>query len=48
MPRVPLTRMHLSEPDFLPEDTEHIRFSGTRFLAWFLFFFYFSGVHQAK
>ena len=47
MPPVPLTRMHISEPDFLPEDTEHIRFSGTRFLAWFLFFFYFSGVHQA-
>jgi heptose-I-phosphate ethanolaminephosphotransferase len=47
MPPVALTQMHLSEPDFRPEDTGKDRFSGTRFLVWFLFFFYFSGVHQA-
>jgi heptose-I-phosphate ethanolaminephosphotransferase len=39
--------VHLSEPDFRPKDTGQDRFSGTRFLVWFLFFFYFSGVHQA-
>ena len=46
MPPVPLTQVHLSEPDFRPKDTRQDRFSLTRFLAWFLFFFYFSGVHQ--
>ena len=39
--------MHLSEPDFRPKDTGQDRFSLTCFLVWFLFFFYFSGVHQA-
>ena len=39
--------MHLSEPDSRPEDTGHVRFSLSRFLTWFLFFFYFSGVHQS-
>ena len=47
MPPVPLTQVHLSEPDFRPKDTGQDRFSRTRFLVWFLFFFYFSGVHQA-
>jgi len=46
MPPVPLTQVHISEPDFRPKDTRQDRFSTTRFLAWFLFFFYFSGVHQ--
>ena len=46
MPPVPLTQVHLSEPDFRPKDTGQDRFSLTRFLVWFLFFFYFSGVHQ--
>jgi len=39
--------MQLSEPDLRPKDTGQDRFSLTRFLIWFLFFFYFSGVHQA-
>jgi len=47
MPSVPHTQVHLSEPDFHPEDIGQDRFSRTRLLAWFLFFFYFSGVHQA-
>jgi heptose-I-phosphate ethanolaminephosphotransferase len=47
MPPVPLTQVHLSEPGFRPEDTGQDRLSWTRFLVWFLFFFYFSGVHQA-
>ena len=47
LPPVPLTQVHLSEPDNRPEDTGHNRFTLSRFLAWFLFFFYFSGVHQA-
>ena len=46
MAPVPLTQVHLSEPDFRPKDTRQDRFSLSRFLAWFLFFFYFSGVHQ--
>ena len=46
MPSVPLTQVHLSEPDFRLKDTRQDRFSMSRFLAWFLFFFYFSGVHQ--
>jgi heptose-I-phosphate ethanolaminephosphotransferase len=46
MPPVPLTQVHISEPDFRPKVTRQDRFSTTRFLAWFLFFFYFSGVHQ--
>ncbi len=47
MPPVPLTQVHFSEPDYRPKDTGQNRFSRTRFLVWFLFFFYFSGVHQA-
>lgn len=47
MPSVPLTQVHLSEPDYRPKDSGQDRFSLSRFLTWFLFFFYFSGVHQA-
>jgi len=47
MPSVPLTQVHLTEPDYRPKDSGQDRFSLSRFLTWFLFFFYFSGVHQA-
>ena len=47
MPPVAFTQVLLSEPYFRPEDTRQVRFSIFRFLAWFLFFLYFSGVHQA-
>ena len=46
MTPVPLTQVHPSEADNRPKDTGQHRFSLSRFLAWFLFFFYFSGVHQ--
>jgi heptose-I-phosphate ethanolaminephosphotransferase len=47
MPPVLHTQVHPSEPDCRPNATGQNRFAWKRFLTWFLFFFYFSGVHQA-